>query len=186
MSPRKRERKSESEISYLKIPDISKPPSDDGIQDYTIISLDTETSRSREIDRISQMAREGVYRKNLLLLRKERNLINAVQHEQLGNFEYSIACYERAAILAERLELFEESKLYRDKLKSLNKNKRSIAGKKSKKKRKSRGSSQYSPQELATKAILPKGITIPIVDKETAEKFKESRTGPEEEDEDLF
>ena len=118
MSPRKRDRKIESEITYLRIPDASKPPSTDGVDDYTVLSLNTELTRSRELDRITQMTRERVYRKNLLLLRKERNLLNAVQNEQLGQFEVAITCYERAANLSERLELFEESELFRKKVKN--------------------------------------------------------------------
>ena len=185
MSPRKRDRKIESETTYLKIPDTSKPPTEDGVDDYTVISLNTELNRSRELDRITQMARERVYRKNLILLRKERNLLNAVKHEQLGQFDIAIACYERAANLSERLELFEESELFRDKVKTLNKRKRKPKDPKSKRRR-SKDSTQYSKQELESKSILPKGITIPIVDREVAEKFKESRKEPENEDEDLF
>ena len=184
MSRRKRDRKIESENTYLRIPDTSKPPSDDGVDDYTVLSLNTELTRSRDLDRIAQMARERVYRKNLILLRKERNLLNAVQHEQIGQYEVAITCYERAANLSERLELFEESELFRKKIKTLSKLKRKVKGSKKKKRRKD--STQYSKQELESKSILPKGVTIPIVDKEVAEKFKESREEPEEEDEDLF
>ena len=184
MIRRKRDRNIESENDYLRIPDTSKPPSEDGIDDYTVLSLSTELSRSSELDRITQMARERVYRKNLILLRKERNLLNAVQHEQIGEFEIAIACYERAANFAERLELFDESELYHDKVKTLSKRKRKL--KITRKKRSQKASTHYSKQDLESKSILPKGITIPIVHKEVAEKFKKSRKDPEEEDEDLF
>ena len=182
---RRQTRKIETEQSFLKIPDASKPPSPDGIVDYTILELDSDSSRDREIDRITQMAREGVYRKNLILLRKERNLLIAVQHEQLGNYEFASACYERAAVLAERLELFDESKLFRDKAKALKKHQRKT-GKTTPKKRKSKDKSHYTRQELEIKSILPKGITIPIVDRKTAENFKELRMESEEEEDDLF
>ncbi len=185
MPSRKRDRKTESETAYLRIPDISKPPSADGVNDYTVLSLNTESTRSREFDRITELARERIYRKSLILLRKERNLLNAVQYEQLGQIDIAIACYERAANFAERLELFEESEVFRGKIATLSKMKRKMTLSKKRNARK-RDSTQYSKQDLESKSILPKGITIPIVDKEVARKFKESRKEPEEEDENLF
>ncbi|TFG18343.1 MAG: hypothetical protein EU530_09465 [Promethearchaeota archaeon] len=185
MPPRKRDKKIESETTYLRIPDTSKPPSADGVNDYTVLSLNTDSTRSREFDRITELARERVYRKSLILLRKERNLLNAVQYEQLGQIDIAIACYERAANFAERLELFEESEVFRGKIALLGKMKRKTTVSKKKKKRE-KDSSQYSKQDLESKSILPKGVTIPIVDKEVAKKFKESRKKPEEEDENLF
>jgi hypothetical protein len=185
MNSRKRVKPYSTELAYLKIPDVSKPPSPDGNDDYTIIPLNTDQNRIREVDRISQISRDGVYRKNLLLLRKERNLLLAVQHEQLGNFDFAITYYDRAALLSERLELFLESQLYRMKVKELSKLKGKVE-KNVKKKRRSRITSEYSKQDLASKPILPKGITIPIVDRDVAKKFNESHNEPEDKDEEFF
>ncbi|MBN2156081.1 MAG: hypothetical protein JW776_08560 [Candidatus Lokiarchaeota archaeon] len=186
MSPKKREY-IDPEITNLRIPNISNPPSSDGSDDFTIIQLNTLQNRTRELDRITQMAREGVFRKNLLLLRKERNLLTAIQHEQLRNFETAALCYERAATFAERLDLFDESNLYRQKYKSIQKKHRKMEKSRRKKPmHNKKDTGRYSNDVLESKPILPKGVTIPIVHKAIAEKFQKMRSELEEDEEELF
>jgi hypothetical protein len=182
---RQRKFKYDSENPYLKIPDTSKPPSLDGLNDFTIIQLSSDLTPIREFDRITQMARDGIFRKNLLLLRKERNLLIAVQHEQMGNYNSAIICYERARILAERLELFEESTLFKTKVKELSKISRKTDKNRNRIKKK-QPISTYTVHELGSKPILPKGVTIPVVNKKIAKTFKNKRTEPPEEDKELF
>ena len=62
-------------MTYLKIPDVSKPPSPDGTDDYTIIPLYSDQNRIREIGRIAKTAREGVFRKNSSFYKKNETYL---------------------------------------------------------------------------------------------------------------